>query len=156
MKNKILIDTTYLLPLFGIEIEKFNLRDIQSLLEVDAEIIYNSISLIEIKWIILKLAKKNKKTLEQMRDTYNETLEYLSASDEIKQTPLITPKIIRLEDKLSDLGVNDYFDRIITATAKIYANIFLTEDKKLAKQIKTMNEFKDLTILNWQQFREQE
>ena len=156
MKNKILIDTTYLLPLFGIEIEKFSLQNMQYLLEVDAEVIYNPISLIEIKWVILKLTKKNKKTLKQMRETYNETLEYLTTTDEIKQTPLITPEISQLEDKLNDHGIKDCFDRIITATAKIYADIFLTEDKKLVQQVKTIKEFEDLTITSWQQFKKHE
>ena len=113
------------------------------------------ISLIEIKWVILKLTKKNKRALTQLKETYNETLEYLTSTDEIKQTPLITPEISRLEDKLSGRGLNDYFDRMITATAKIYADIFLTEDKELIRQIKTVKEFKDLEIINWQQFIKQ-
>ena len=149
--DKILLDTTYLLPLFEIEVDKFSKKDLELLLESNIELFYNPISLIEIKWVLIKIAKQDKKKLEHLREIYNESVDHLLYSGEIKPTILLDGKISHLEDILYDAGIKDYFDRVIVATAKVLTGKLLTEDKNLTKLLKNVKEFTDLEVLNWQQ-----
>ncbi len=149
--NKIFLDTIYLLPLFEIETDVFTKKDLELILESNIELYFNPISLIEIKWVIIRINKKNKKKLEHAREIYKESVDYLLYSDEIQPTILLDGKISYLEDILHDAGIKDYFDRIIAASAKIFTGKLLTEDEDLTKIIRNVNEFSDLEVLSWQE-----
>jgi len=153
--ERVLIDTTFLLPLFGIETEKFTKKDFEQLLGFETEFFYNPISLVEIKWVILKITSRDKRKNKYFREIYNETLDYLMSSDELKPTVLLNKEISELEDKLFDYGINDYFDRVIVATARVTTKILLTEDMKLVRQIRGIREFRNFRTLNWKQFKQQ-
>jgi len=57
--KKLLLDTTYILPLIGIEINIPNLREKIISLAKNFKLMLNSLSILEAKRKILKLAKKN-------------------------------------------------------------------------------------------------
>jgi len=149
--DKILLDTTYLLPFFEIETDRFSKKDLELLLESDIELFYNPVSLIEIKWVLIRITKRDKRKLKRLREIYSESIDYLLYNEEIKPTILLNGRISQLEDILYDAGIKDYFDRIITATAKVFTGKLLTEDEDLAKILKSIKEFMDLEVLNWQQ-----
>jgi len=56
--DKLVLDTTYLLPLFGIRIKLKDYNKLFPLLLKKYAALYNPISIIEAKWIILKLCRK--------------------------------------------------------------------------------------------------
>jgi len=149
--DKVLLDTTYLLPVFEIETNKFSKRDLELLLDSGIELFFNPISLIEIKWVLIRLTKRDKRKLGLLRKVYNESVDYLLCCEEIKPTILLNGEICRLEDILYDAGIKDYFDRIIMATAKVFTGRLLTEDDDLADVVKNLKEFEDLEVLNWRQ-----
>ncbi len=152
--TKILLDTTYLLPLFEIKTEKFSKNDLKRLLKMNVELYYNPVSLIEIKWKIIKLCKRNRSKLKYMRKVYNETLEYLQTTDELIPTEIITKEISVLDDILFDAGIRDFFDRIIVATAEIFTGVLLTEDEELRDIPMKLDEFRDLLIISWNELQE--
>jgi len=149
--KKLLLDTTYLLPLFKIEISGFSSEDLEALLNSGIDLYYNPVSLIEVKWVILRLTKRKGSKLKELRSIYSETIEYLLTSDEIKRTIMINGEISRLEDELYDMGLRDFFDRIIVATAKVFTGNLLTEDKEIIEALKNIEKFKDLRIITWKQ-----
>ena len=55
-----LLDTTYFLPLFGIKIKLKDFENIFPKILSNYKVMYNPISFIEAKWIILKLLKEKK------------------------------------------------------------------------------------------------
>jgi hypothetical protein len=59
--DKILLDTTYFLPLFGIKIKLKNFENVFPKILSNYKVMYNPISFIEAKWIILKLLKEKMK-----------------------------------------------------------------------------------------------
>ena len=149
--NKILLDTTYLLPFFEIETDKFSKDDLQLLMNSSINLFYNPISLVEIKWVLIRLSKRDKARFKKLKIIYSDAVDHLVYSDEIKQTLMLNGKISYLEDILLEAGVKDYFDRVIAATAKIFTGVLLTEDKELTKIVRSVNEFKDLEIMNWRE-----
>ena len=72
---------------------------------------------------------------------YSETVDYLLNSYEIRPTVILSKEIVLYESKLEDTNINDYFDRIIVSTAKIFADILLTEDRELINKLKNLDEF---------------
>ena len=84
--KKLLLDTTYLLSLFKIEMSGFSSEDLEALLNSGIDLYYNPVSLIEVKWVILRLTKRKGSKLKELRSIYSETIEYLLTSDEIKRT----------------------------------------------------------------------
>ncbi|MGQ4891600.1 MAG: PIN domain-containing protein [Candidatus Njordarchaeia archaeon] len=153
--ENILIDTTYLLPLFGIDLQQFQKKDLEKLLDSKINIWFNPISLIEAKWVIYKIAKKDQVLLNSLREIYNETIDNLISGYNIKPTPLINSEIDNLENLLYDHGIKDFFDRIIASTAKIVTGVLLTEDKELRTVLVKIREFKDLKILSWKELVKQ-
>jgi len=158
-RHKVMLDTTYLMPLFGIETEKFSASQLQILLgQRNLDLFYSPVSLVELKWIILKQIKKvNNIFKKTLLSRYNEALWYLLYGEYFYELPLIDPRINTLEGILRDLGLNDYFDRIIFAAALEYCDILLTEDTEIhdiwlsQKEKLTDKEFR---VLSWMKFKQ--
>jgi len=58
MDRALMLDTTYLLPLFGIDVPLQRYSEIFPKLVTQYEVWYTPLSLVEAKWIILKLVKR--------------------------------------------------------------------------------------------------
>ena len=71
--SSILLDTTYILPLFGIGVKIADLREKILILAKRYQLMINSLSILEAKWKVLKLAKKNPNLL----DSFSEGLLFL-------------------------------------------------------------------------------
>lgn len=129
---RLLLDTTYIMPLAGIETDRFGREDFSELYSMeDVELLVSPVSLIEVKWIIIGSTKGQPTLREKLRRRYRDMLNLLLHGNLVELTPLLDENINREEDRLLDLGVNDYFDRIIFSTALHYADALLTEDKSL-------------------------
>ncbi len=132
--SKILLDTSYILPLFGIDVEIEGLKENFLRVLERYDVYYSPISLIEAKFIALQLLKDGINLL----DDYRIGLIRISAEDYLKPTPLTTPEIEEIADKLLiDENVKDYFDRMIYATAVVFKLVLITEDRKLTELAKS-------------------
>lgn len=136
VKPRVLLDTTYLLPVFGVGIGLEGYEDKFPRLLEEFYIHYSPLSLIEAKWIILKLSKINPNISRRLLAEYRRGLEVVISDDRLRETITTNSVIEEVADHLLELGLRDYFDRMIYATAYYYDAMLLTEDKEL----KTINE----------------
>ena len=143
--NKILLDTSYLLPLFGIDVEIDGLKENFPKVLKKFEVYYSPISLIETKFIILRLLKDGINLLED----YRVGLDSILAEDLFKPTPLTNSEIEEVADRLLvDKGLKDYFDRMIYATAVVFKLALVTEDRKLT-EIASNYSLKPPKVYSW-------
>ncbi len=106
--NKILLDTSYILPLFGIDVDIDGLKENFPKVLREFEVYYSPLSLIEAKFIVLRLLKDGVNLLEDYRIGLSSILN----EDILKSTPLTSSEIEKVADKLLiDKGLKDYFDR---------------------------------------------
>jgi PIN domain nuclease of toxin-antitoxin system len=130
--DKILLDTTYFLPLFGIKIKLKDFENVFPKILSNYKAMYNPISFIEAKWIILKLLKEKHEIKDQLLESYKIGLKAILTDNRFLQTVITNSEIENIADKLLlKAGIKDYFDRIIYATSAIYNAILLTEDEEL-------------------------
>ncbi|MHA1721995.1 MAG: hypothetical protein ACTSXW_02860 [Candidatus Baldrarchaeia archaeon] len=132
--KKILLDTTYILPLLGVEIEIPNLREKIISLAKNFKPMLNSLSILEAKWKTLKFAKKEPSILE----SFSEGLLFLTRGEVFEIIPFYTYEADLIATTLYKYH-KDYIDCSILASAYINADIFITEEKnkmqKLLEQI---------------------
>ncbi len=99
--------------------------------------VYNPVSLVEAKWIVLKLAGRRPEKRGELLRRFREGLEALLHDERLSQTELTSPEIEEVADiLLVEGGVPDYFDRLIYATATCRGSLLLTEDKELIQLAK--------------------
>ncbi len=149
--DKILIDTTYILPLFGIKIK---LEDIEVRLpEIfkKYKVIYSPLSIVEAKWIILKLIKKYPSKKDIFLKSFRNGLKILLVEENIYKTRLTTPEVEDIADLLLlKAEIKDYFDRMIYATAVSQESILMTEDMEL-KSLENSELPKPKKIISWEE-----
>jgi len=129
---ELLLDTTYLLPTFGVamQLEGFEERFPRVLQTHDVR--YNPISLVEAKWVVLKLSRQRAAIRGKMLERYRLGLKVLLADERFKQTDLTSEAVERVADGLLvDSHAKDYFDRTIYGTACASNSLLLTEDEQL-------------------------
>lgn len=134
--KKLLLDTTYFLPLIGVEIEGVNSNLVQEILNAGEY----TISLSEIS--LFELAAKGAKIARKMELTYQDVLrgiDTIRLDKEIRieswtQSPIILETSFNIRALHSD-----YADCIIVATAICSNNILATYDETLVEKI-TKNE----------------
>ncbi len=128
----ILLDSTYLLPVFGVEVKEISeevLSKIRSLaLRGLIETYYSPISLIEIT------SKVARETIKRGRGLKPEEVEYtirvIEESEYLK--PIYpNPQAYSLAYKMKLLGHKDMIDNLLYATATVYKLTFITIDQKL-------------------------
>ena len=130
MAEPLLLDTTYLLPVFGIDVglARFETKFPRVLGEYDIR--YNPVSLLEAKWIILKMSRRGDR--DKFLKRYRAGLRAIMTDKRISQTRFTDGAVELIADELlTDNLVNDYFDRIIYATAAVENWLLLTEDSIL-------------------------
>ncbi len=124
-----LLDTTYLLPFFGIEIRVEQVRQhLSHLLASGRRMLYHPLSLVEAKWVILSMERTGKPSL---RASFIEGLDALLADKRFKSFPLTSKSVEENADRLLDEGLKDYFDRMLACTAYSLQATLLTEDEEL-------------------------
>ncbi len=134
MAEELVLDTTYLLPVFGISVGLEGFRELFPKLLARYVVLYNPVSLVEAKWIVLKLVKKEPQKREQLLERFRMGLEALLRDERLGQTELTDPEVERVADLLmTQARVADYFDRLIYATAASRKSILLTEDEELIR-----------------------
>lgn len=131
---ELLIDTTYLLPVFGVDVglDDFEARFGKLLRSFSVR--YNPVSLVEAKWTILRLGRKDPSKKDALLGAYRTGMKVLASDDRLKETPITSEGIEVVADALlAEDGVKDYFDRVIYGTATERRCALLTEDEELLK-----------------------
>lgn len=157
--KKIFLDTTYLLPLTGIEtsIHQFNDQFEKTMEDQSILYLYSPASIIELKWIIKKIGKTNNNR-QKLEEQLEGVLRMLNTSPKFEKISFVNDIINHLTYKMELLGHSDYFDTLIASSAIISSDLFITEDKKLSNVIpKTITELKPyfnykIDISTWSNF----
>ncbi len=130
--GELLLDTTYLLPAFGIGLELDDFGKTFSRILGEHTVLYNPVSLIEAKWTVLRMCRNEPGLRRSLLERYRLGLRATLGDERLKQTALTDETVERTADSLLvENGVRDYFDRTIYATACARNCILLTEDREL-------------------------
>jgi len=147
--DKLLLDTTYILPIFGVKVSLKNYEEMFPKLLEEYVVLYNPLSLVEAKWIILKLTRRVPSKRNLLLRAYRRGLEALLSDERLKNTILTDIKIEEIADRLLvEIGLKDYFDRMIYATAVYEGAILLTEDEELIR-IRKEGSVSPKEVLRW-------
>jgi len=154
----IVLDTTYILPIFNIEVDVFRKKDFNILINISARKMLPSQLIIEAKWVLYSLVRKGRiRDVDGALKDFSDGLRFLMYRNFLSIVNLLDPEIDLLEGKIYKIcGVKDYFDRIILATAKFYDAILLTEDKDLLNlDIEKYSNLIPRKIMNWKTLKKQ-
>lgn len=160
MKNikPLILDTTFILPLFGIKL------DLNQDFEEKCQVLWNnevkgfkvylpSVCLIETMYKLISEYKKQKK--------YNIIDRYQKILPTIIDLPIevynceINPKASMVATQIRHNGHKDIMDCWIAGTASALKGILLTEDKELKSKLKQISETKNVIIWNWNDYLKQ-
>jgi PIN domain nuclease of toxin-antitoxin system len=128
---ELLLDSTYLLPIFGVSVGLGDFRSRFTRLLDSFSVVYNPVSLVESKWAVLKKAREDPARRGSLLEAYRRGLKVLESDGRLKETRLTSDVVEAVADELSAKGVRDYFDRVIYGTAAELGCVLLTEDKEL-------------------------
>ncbi len=130
--DELLLDTTYLLPIFGIGEGLKGFEDAFPRLLDSYSVAYNPISLLEAKWVALRLARRGQASEDALLAAYRTGLRALEGERRLTQTKLTNDAVEEIADGLLRRErVEDYFDRLIYGTAAVRRCLLLTEDRDL-------------------------
>jgi predicted nucleic acid-binding protein len=147
---ELLLDTTYLLPIFGVSL---GLKEFKSRFDEvlgGFVVLYNPVSLIEAKWTILKGIREEPSKKGALLASYRTGLKVLESDGRLGATPLTGGEVEQTADDLHEAGMEDYFDRMIYATAAERGCALLTEDRELLRMKKSWKQ-KPTEVLSWNQ-----
>ncbi|MHA2363730.1 MAG: hypothetical protein ACXAC7_07215 [Candidatus Hodarchaeales archaeon] len=151
-----LLDTTYILPYFGIDVKISKIRQLlrEILLNHSNKILISSCSLIEGKW----------KSIREFRKTNNSELlvranKALLAFGTGRYFKVVNswfiPDASKFADELLKQGHNDYMDCWIAGTTKALKLKLVSEEQDLPKIIKNIPDWNDFEIYDWAGFIEE-
>ncbi len=133
----ILLDSTYLLPVFGVGVEGVNEADLLKLrdlaLDGHVEIHYSPISLME---VISKVAREAVRKGGGLKQEEVEAAVRIIEESEYMKPAHPDPQAYALAYRMKLLGHNDMIDNLLYATATVHGLTFITMDRKLKNFIK--------------------
>ncbi len=148
--DKLVLDTTYLLPIFGISVKLANFKTLFPKILNAFHVLYNPVSVVEAKWIALRVSRREPPRRDLILSRFRTGLKALLSDERLSQTALTNPEVEVVTDKLlMEGGVSDYFDRLIYATAVYYDAILLTEDEELHRVSESASLPKPKEVLRW-------
>ncbi|MCH8908708.1 MAG: hypothetical protein IH840_16605 [Candidatus Heimdallarchaeota archaeon] len=121
---------------------------------------YSSVSLIELKWLFIKLEKgKSHKDIEIIQDRFKRSINVLLNDNRFTKLEFTNIEIYRISDEIRNFGLRDYFDSIIAATSLWRCEVLLTQDKWLLNNVGKINKVAKINlkfrVLSWKQYRNQ-
>ena len=149
--DDLFLDTSYLLPVFGVKLEYRDFEIVFARLHERFTVMYSPISLVEVKLVILKHSRKSPDQRDRLFQSFRRGLLSLEGDARIHSSVLTNDRIEELSDALLvRLNVSDYFDRQIYSTAAISESLLLTEDESLhGLQKKARDLPKPKAIMRW-------
>ena len=147
------------MPVFGLESlnRELNEQILEILKSNQITFNYSPVSIIEIKWQVIKLSKSEIDE-DLLEKNFSQALTSLKEDHRYNAIDFLDAKINDLSYELRKLGHEDYFDTIIASSALWEANKFITENEPLKQIIK--NYFKInkeiyvnmVELLSWEEF----
>lgn len=136
---KILLDSTYLLPVFGIEVEGLTARDLEKLREASltGEIQPHALTTCWIE-ILGKVAREAQRRKIDVTGIAEKAIKSLTESETIRWIKP-EPEALRLALKLRLLGHRDMIDNLLYATAVTRGMTLLTMDSGLVHFLRKHN-----------------
>jgi hypothetical protein len=128
---ELLLDSTYLFPVFGVSVGLGDFRSQFTKVLDSFSVVYNPVSLVESKWAVLKRARDDPARRDSLLEAYQTGLKVLESDGRLKETRLTSGVVEEVADELSAKGVKDYFDRVIYGTAAERGCVLLTENREL-------------------------
>ena len=151
MIERLLLDTTYLLPMLGIRVKGLmNYRKyIGKILDMYSAY-YHPVSLIESKWELLHLARRiDAEALDTVFSRYRQGLNFILKSGKLIQLRFTGPEVEEEVDYLIGNGYRDYFDLLIFSTAYVEDLTLVTEDNELRRIPGEFKRYEGMNIVNW-------
>jgi hypothetical protein len=148
--DELVLDTSYLLPIFGIKLEFRDFERAFPILLRRYSVVYNPASLVEAKWITLRLARSNASSRDAILQAYRLGLMGLEAEPGLRPSSLTDERVEDIADGLLlNERLGDYFDRIIYSTAVSRGCALLTEDRELQEIWTRSGEKRLKKIVTW-------
>lgn len=157
---RIFIDTTYLMPLFGLETSTNRLKEdlLKYFSNKDYTFYYQMVSITEIKWIIIKRARNDEDLRDNLEIAFSDALRFLENTENIIAYPFDSDVINDISFELERYGHLDYFDNLILASAILSTDLLISEDDKFSKLLEKQKKSKsvfynsDLRVFTWDNF----
>jgi len=131
---KVLLDSTYLLPSFGIKVEGLRDEDLVRLREAaikgKVEFCCLTVVWVEVIGKVCREARRLRTDLEEIKEILDIAVKSLLESKFYKWVEP-TPETVKLAFKLRLLGHGDVIDNLLYATSVTNNMVFLTMDKSL-------------------------
>ncbi|MHA2244203.1 MAG: hypothetical protein ACXADY_04490 [Candidatus Hodarchaeales archaeon] len=150
------------MPIFSMDIgiSEIDSRIATLLDEGKILLLYSPVSIIEIKWEILRQEKviNTLEKLDGLQTNFQEGLKALGADKNTRELSLTDHATEGIVTILMKQGHKDYFDTVIGAQALLYSNYFLTLDKDLIRQIEdyyktyAIDKSDQIGMGNWKDF----
>ncbi|MHA1847288.1 MAG: hypothetical protein ACTSXU_06560 [Promethearchaeota archaeon] len=138
MVTRCFLDTTYLMPFFGLDvsIDKLYEQLSQVIRNANYHFLYSPVSIIEIKWQVIKLGRSGC-DIDELELRFSQAITSLKSNSQWELVDFVDASINDLSFELRKLGHDDYFDTIIASTALWKADLLVTEDGPLKKVIQS-------------------
>jgi len=139
---RILLDTSFILPILGIDTGAIVRKILEKLNDLSAEIYYSHFNILEAIWVSIKLIREGSLDV----DRFSRGLRSIYASNRlmiIDEDPFIFDYAL----KLYMMGHRDMIDNILYSTALHKGLKFLTLDEELVEFIKSKGLNRDVILL---------
>jgi hypothetical protein len=148
--EKILVDSTFLLPLVGVKVVGLPENPLEMMLDLGFSIMINETSLFEVVGKALREAGKAHNR-EKITKRIEIGVKSLLLDTRIEKFPICELETINTLIKLYESGLNDLPNCFIAATAALHTGLLLTEseDVKLVAQKANI----PLKIVKWKDLR---
>ena len=156
--DSIVLDTTYILPLFGIKVIKLpKFKEASKKIWTEGlnefKIILPSVCLIEVMYKILSDYRKTNDP--KILNRYVTAIPSISTSQNVKiYDPSLSQMASQIAVNIRLSGHSDIMDCWIAASAVVLDAILLTEDKELEKILLLITDTKDIKIWSWKKLIE--
>ncbi|HID91052.1 TPA: PIN domain-containing protein [Candidatus Bathyarchaeota archaeon] len=145
---RVTLDTTYLLPLFGVDIALPNFREeFRRLLRAPISIDVSSVSVLEVKGKVVREIKRGRALLASR---FKPGLRSLLLSGRFRVIEYGV-EIDDIVDELIRAGLDDLFDCVIAATALHGSDLLVTEDEDIAAAIRRTS-YRPFPTMRWGEF----
>ena len=149
----LILDTTYILPLFGIKINELNdFKKVSKKFWSNGlkgyKIYIPTTCLMEVMYKLNGEYRKNNDS--NILNRYSITLPSIISSKVVELfNPLLNPEANRIAIGIRHAGHSDLLDCLIAATAAALKGIFVSEDLELSNVMKNTSETKTITVWSW-------
>lgn len=148
------------MPLFGLETSTNLLKEdlLKYFSNKDYTFYYQMVSIIEIKWIIIKRARNDEDLRDNLEIAFSDALRFLENTENIIAYPFDSDVINDISFELERYGHLDYFDNLILASAILSTDLLISEDDKFSKLLEKQKKSKsvfynsDLRVFTWDNF----